>query len=52
MMTNKRDTEKSKNRFLQLFEKMKNIRNEKKENLNMRTIVPWVINRNKIITRL
>lgn len=45
-------TEKSKNRLLQLFEKMKNIKNEKKENLNMRTIIPWVIDRTKIITRL
>lgn len=45
--TNKRST-----RLLQLFEKMKNIRKEKEENLNKRTIVPWTINRTKIITRL
>jgi len=43
---------KNKNRLLQLFEKMKNTRNEKKEKLNMRTIVPWIIDRVKIITRL
>lgn len=43
---------KNKNRLLQLFEKMKNAKNERKENLNMRTIVPWIIDRAKIITRL
>lgn len=42
----------NKSRLLQLFEKMKNTRNEKKEKLNMRTIVPWTINRAKIVTRL
>ncbi|XP_011691543.1 PREDICTED: PMS1 protein homolog 1-like isoform X2 [Wasmannia auropunctata] len=42
---------KNKNRLLQLFEKMKNTRNEKTEKLNMRTIVPWIIDRAKIITR-
>ncbi|KAG5346675.1 RL5 protein, partial [Acromyrmex charruanus] len=41
----------NKNRLLQLFEKMKNAKNERKENLNMRTIVPWIIDRAKIITR-
>lgn len=48
---NKTDSEKNNNRLLQLFEKMKNTRN-KKEKLNMRTIVPWIIDRDKIITRL
>jgi len=43
---------KNKTRLLQLFEKMKNTRNERKEKLNMRTIVPWIIDRVKIITRL
>lgn len=42
----------NKSRLLQLFEKMKNSKNEKKEKLNMRTIVPWTIDRTKIITRL
>lgn len=49
---NKMSTEGNKSRLLQLFEKMKNTRNEKKEKLNMRTIVPWTIDRDKIITRL
>ncbi|XP_050465419.1 PMS1 protein homolog 1-like [Cataglyphis hispanica] len=49
---NKMSTEGNKSRLLQLFEKMKNTKNEKKEKLNMRTIVPWTIDRNKIITRL
>ncbi|KAM0733539.1 PMS1 protein-like protein 1 [Formica fusca] len=48
---NKIGTEGNKSRLLQLFEKMKNTRNEKKEKLNMRTIVPWTIDRDKIITR-
>ncbi|KAL0117779.1 hypothetical protein PUN28_008877 [Cardiocondyla obscurior] len=48
---NKMESEKNKNRLLQLFEKMKNKKNEKKEKLNMRTIVPWIIDRTKIITR-
>jgi len=42
----------NKNRLLQLFEKIKNAKNERKENSNMRTIVPWIIDRAKIITRL
>lgn len=50
--TNKVGSEKSKSRLLQLFEKMKNTKNEKKEKLNMRTIIPWNIDRAKIITRL
>ncbi|XP_020283856.1 PMS1 protein homolog 1-like isoform X2 [Pseudomyrmex gracilis] len=50
-VANKTDAEKSKNRLLKLFEKMKNIKNEKKENLNMRTIIPWIFDRTKIITR-
>lgn len=45
------DAEKNKNRLLQLFEKMKNTKNEKQEKLKMRTIIPWIIDRNKIITR-
>ncbi|XP_072744873.1 PMS1 protein homolog 1 isoform X2 [Anoplolepis gracilipes] len=50
---NKMGTEgNKKSRLLQLFEKMKNTKNEKKEKLNMRTIVPWTIDRAKIITRL
>ncbi|KAL6448643.1 hypothetical protein ACFW04_000475 [Cataglyphis niger] len=49
---NKISTEGNKNRLLQLFEKIKHTKNEKKEKLNMRTIVPWTIDRNKIITRL
>lgn len=49
---NKMGTEGTKSRLLQLFEKMKNTRNEKKEKLNMRTIVPWTIDRTKITTRL
>ncbi|XP_025263640.1 DNA mismatch repair protein MutL-like isoform X3 [Camponotus floridanus] len=49
---NKISVEGNKSRLLQLFEKMKNTKNEKKEKLNMRTIVPWTINRTKIITRL
>ncbi|XP_012531280.1 PMS1 protein homolog 1 isoform X1 [Monomorium pharaonis] len=48
---NKVDLDKNKGRLLQLFEKMKNTRNERKEKLNMRTIVPWSIDRIKIITR-
>ncbi|XP_011867029.1 PREDICTED: PMS1 protein homolog 1-like isoform X2 [Vollenhovia emeryi] len=44
-------SEKTKSRLLQLFEKMKNTKNEKKEESNMRTIVPWVIDRANIITR-
>jgi len=48
---NKMSIEGNKSRLLQLFEKMKNTKNEKKEKLNMRTIVPWTINRAKIITR-
>ncbi|XP_070167283.1 PMS1 protein homolog 1 isoform X2 [Polyergus mexicanus] len=48
---NKIGREGNKSRLLQLFEKMKNTRNEKKDKLNMRTIVPWTIDRNKIITR-
>jgi len=48
---NKVDTEKNKSRLLQLFEKMKNTKNEKKEKLNMRTIVPWLIDRARIIER-
>lgn len=50
--TNKVGSQKNKSRLLQLFEKMKNTKNEKKEKLNMRTIVPWIIDRAKIITRL
>lgn len=50
--TNKVGSEKNTSRLLQLFEKMKNTRNERKEKLNMRTIVPWIIDRTKIITRL
>lgn len=49
---NKVGSEKNKSRLLQLFEKMKNTKNERKEKLNMRTIVPWIIDRAKIITRL
>lgn len=49
---NQADTENNKSRLLKLFEKMKNAKNEKKEKLNMRTIVPWIIDRTKIITRL
>lgn len=50
---NRMSIEGNKSRLLQLFEKMKNTRNdEKKEKLNTRTIVPWTINRAKIITRL
>lgn len=49
---NKVGSEKNKNRLLQLFEKMKNTKNEKREKLNMRTIVPWIIDRANIITRL
>ncbi|XP_011630022.1 PMS1 protein homolog 1-like isoform X1 [Pogonomyrmex barbatus] len=49
--TNKAGSERNKSRLLQLFEKMKNLKNEKKEKLNMRTIVPWIIDRSKIITR-
>lgn len=48
---NKMSIEGNKSRLLQLFEKMKNTKNEKKEELNLRTIVPWTINRAKIITR-
>lgn len=48
---NKADTENNKSRLLQLFEKMKKTKNENKEKLNMRTIVPWIIDRTKIITR-
>jgi len=49
--TSRVDTEKNRNRLLQLFEKMKNTKNEKKEKLNMRTIVPWIIDRARIIER-
>ncbi|XP_067206509.1 PMS1 protein homolog 1 [Linepithema humile] len=49
---NKAGTENNKSRLLQLFEKMKNTKNENKEKLNMRTIVPWIIDRTKIITRI
>jgi membrane-bound lytic murein transglycosylase len=45
------NTEKNRSRLLQLFEKMKNTKNEKKEKLNMRTIVPWIIDRARIIER-
>lgn len=45
------DTGKKTSRLLKLFEKMKNTKNEKKEKLNMRTIVPWNIDRAKIIER-
>lgn len=45
-------TEKNKNRLLQLFEKMKVTKNEKEEKKsNIRTIIPWIVDRNKIITR-
>lgn len=50
--TNQGGSEKNKSRLLQLFEKMKNTKNEKKEKLNMRAIIPWIIDRTKIITRL
>lgn len=45
------DLEKNKSRLLQLFENMKNSKNEKKEKIKMRTIVPWIIDRDKITTR-
>lgn len=45
------DTEKNKSRLLKLFEKMKNTKNEKQEKLKMRTIVPWIIDKDKIKTR-
>lgn len=45
------DTGKNKSRLLHLFEKMKSTKNEKKEKLNMRTIVPWIIDRANIIKR-
>lgn len=44
------DAEKNKSRLLQLFEKMKNTKNEK-DKLKIRTIVPWDIDRDKITTR-
>lgn len=50
--TPKTDAGKNNSRLLQLFEKMKNLKKEKKEKLNMRTIVPWTIDRDKIMTRL
>lgn len=50
--TNKVGLEKNKSRLLLLFEKMKNRRDERKEKLNMRSIVPWIIDRTKIIARL
>ncbi|XP_011167372.2 PMS1 protein homolog 1 [Solenopsis invicta] len=49
--TNKIGSDKNKSRLLQLFEKIKSSKNEGKDKLNMRTIVPWIIDRTKIITR-
>lgn len=45
------EAEKNKNRLLQMFEKMKDTKNERKEKLKMRTIVPWVVDRDRILTR-
>lgn len=45
------EAEKNKNRLLQMFEKMKDTKNERKEKLKMRTIVPWVVERDRILTR-
>ncbi|XP_011136970.1 PMS1 protein homolog 1 isoform X2 [Harpegnathos saltator] len=48
---NKIDSERNKNRLLKLFEKINNKKNEKKENLKIRTIVPWIIDRDRITIR-